>query len=159
MLRAREIPIRIIAVPREREGFASIQMLRALFDDVMVPITVIALGVVDLRFVLHGDAAHSIHKTSQVQEADLGVVRDIHAQQIFRSRDSARSSIECIGRVEFLRAVPVDVDLRVARDGDHGNHVFVGIDACHDVRVRTPRTLFPFSLVSADEHHVERLVQ
>ena len=139
-------------------------MLHARFNDDVLPVGIVhrAVGVRVVNALVDHDvhAADGIDQADQAVEVDFGVVGDADARELGGFANGGGGTAVVVGGVELVRAVAVDVDHGVTRDGNERGLVLRRIDTHDDVRIRT-RTVFvafALSLIRADEQHVERLV-
>jgi hypothetical protein len=146
-LRAREVSAReAVALASVDERALARNALRALRK-------MLAPRREGLRHV-HPNTSQTVDNLHEPIEADLHVMRYGNASKLRNGTDHARHPTVGIGGVEFAGAIPLDVDHRIARDGDEIRHALIGVKPREDDDV-TACAFDPRPLVRSDDEDVE----
>ena len=119
--------------------------------------------VIDIDRHVHIDAAERVNNSLEAIEIDFRIMRDWHARE-FRNRfHRKRRAAKRIRGIDFIDAVTVNIDQRIALDGNERHLLLLGVDARKHHRVTAiciaefAARIAIFRLVGTHEKHVERL--
>ena len=128
MAHASVVAIGKVAAATIEEGLGAVEHLLALLElrDVIE-----VNGVLDVHIDVDGHAAQGIGDAGEAVKVDLGVVRDLNVAQVAHDLDHSGRTVIGVDAVELHRR-PLPRDHGVARDGEQGCHLLLGVDPCQD---------------------------
>ena len=91
--------------------------------------------VVDFHRHIYRNAAQGVDYSFEAIKVDFRIVVDGDACQLGNRVNGAGGTAECIGSIDFLRAVVANGYLRIARDGNKRNFLFPWVDTRQNHRV------------------------
>ena len=101
--------------------------------------TATRFGIVDIDGHIHIDSAKRIDDRFEAIKVDFGIMRNRHARK-FRNRfHRKRRAAKRIGGIDLIYAVAVDINQRIALNGNERHLLLLRIDAREHHRVTAIR--------------------